>query len=171
MKKLAASIILSLCVCVTYAQTARSLFWCTDSLQVEEIVSETADLHESVGHCGPAVENSHMALRIYFDDSGCVDVYSKSGRGMELLEYKWNTTEGQRDTLAAGCCEYCASGTVGLGGIALWDGDKEVRLVATKGRAARVGDTRNGSYAEMIAYGVPYKIGRASCRERVLLLV
>lgn len=156
MKKLAASIILSLCVCVTYAQTARSLFWCTDSLQVEEIVSETADLHESVGHCGPAVENSHMALRIYFDDSGCVDVYSKSGRGMELLEYKWNTTEGQRDTLAAGCCEYCASGTVGLGGIALWDGGKEVRLVATKGRTARVGDTRNGSYAEMIAYGVPY---------------
>ena len=76
MKKLAASIILSLCVCVTYAQTARSLFWCSDSLQVEEIVSEAADLHESVGHCGPAVENSHMALRIYFDDSGCVDVYS-----------------------------------------------------------------------------------------------
>ncbi len=87
MKKLVASIILSLCVCVTYAQTARSLFWCSDSLQVEEIVSEAADLHESVGHCGPAVENSHMALRIYFDDSGCVDVYSKSGRGMELLEY------------------------------------------------------------------------------------
>ena len=86
MKKLVASIILSLCVCVTYAQTARSLFWCSDSLQVEEIVSEAADLHESVGHCGPAVENSHMALRIYFDDSGCVDVYSKSGRGMELLE-------------------------------------------------------------------------------------
>ncbi len=146
----------SLCVCVTYAQTARSLFWCSDSLQVEEIVSEAADLHESVGHCGPAVENSHMALRIYFDDSGCVDVYSKSGRGMELLEYKWNTTSGQRDTLAAGCCEYCAAGTVGLGGIALWDGEKEVRLVATKGRTARVGDTRNGSFAEMIAYGVPY---------------
>ena len=31
-----------------------------------------------------------------------------------------------------------------------------VRLEATKGRTERVGDTKNGSYAEMIAYGVPY---------------
>ena len=41
--------------------------------------------------------------------------------------------------------------------MALWDGEKEIKLEATKGRTARVGDTKNGSYIEMIAYGVPYK--------------
>ena len=38
----------------------------------------------------------------------------------------------------------------------LWDGSKEVKLVATNGRKARAGSTANGSYAEMIAYGVEY---------------
>ena len=47
--------------------------------------------------------------------------------------------------------------TVGLGGVALWDGEKEVKLVATKGRTARVGDTKKGAYAEIIAYGVAYR--------------
>lgn len=155
MKKLFVIISLSFC-CHSYAQTACSLFWCSDSLQTREIVSESPDRCNEVGHHGPAVENSHMALRIYFNDSGAIDVYSKSGRGMELLEYLWYPTEGQRDTLAAGCDEYNVGNTVGLGGIALWDGEKEVRLRATRGRTARVGDTKNGSFAEMIAYGVPY---------------
>ena len=34
------------------------------------------------------------------------------------------------------------------------DGSKEVKLVATNGRKARVGSTAKGPYAEMIAYGV-----------------
>lgn len=167
MKKLAVTIVFSICVHFSYAQTARSLFWCSDSLQVDEIVSEVPDLYESVGHHGPAVENSHMALRIYFNDSGTVDVYSKSGRGMELLEYLWNPTTGQKDTLSAGCCEYVAGETVGLGGIALWDGEKEVRLVATKGRTARVGDMKNGAFAEMISYGIPYLDGLVDISVRI----
>ena len=71
------------------ARTASSLFWRSDSLQVNEIVSEKANEYKTVGHHGPAVENSHMALRLYFNDSGAIDVYSKNGRGMELLNYKW----------------------------------------------------------------------------------
>ena len=46
------------------AQTASSLFLRSDSLQVKEIVSDQADMYKKVGHHGPAVENSHMALRI-----------------------------------------------------------------------------------------------------------
>lgn len=137
------------------AQTAKSLFWKKDKVQVSEIVSENADLYKQVGHHGPAVENTHMALRLYFNDSGSIDVYSKSGRGMELEKYGWYP-----DSLAmaegAGCDEYRVGKTVGLGGIALWDGEKEVKLVATKGRTARVGDTPKGSFAEIIAYGVEY---------------
>lgn len=138
-----------------YAQTATSLFWRSDSLQVSEIISETGDLYRKVGHHGPAVENSHMALRIYFNDSGAIDLYSKSGRGMELLKYLWYPSAEEQEI--AGCDAYIVGKTVGMGGIALWDGEKEVKLTATKGRTARAGDTKKGAFVEMIAYGVPYK--------------
>lgn len=139
------------------AQTAYSLFWRADSLQVKEIVSEQAVQYNFVGHHGAAVENSHCALRIYFNDSGAIDVYSKSGAQMELRKYLWYPTEQQMAEEGAGCDEYLVGKTVGLGGIALWDGEKEVKLIATRGRTARVGEIRGGSFAEMIAYGVMYK--------------
>lgn len=140
------------------SRTAHSLFWRTDSLQVSEIVVEGTENHyKKIGHHGPAVENSHMALRIYFNDSGAIDVYSKSGRGMELMQYKWYPSVQDQNDFGIGCDEYRVGKTVGLGGIALWDGDKEVKLVATKGRTARVGETKKGSFAEVIAYGVAYK--------------
>ena len=139
------------------AQTATSLFWRADSLQIKEIVSERAVQYNFVGHHGPAVENSQCALRIYFNDSGAIDVYSKSGAQMELAKYHWYPTEQQMAEEGAGCDEYLVGQTVGLGGIALWDGEKEVKLVATKGRTARVGEIRGGSFAEIIAYGVMYK--------------
>ena len=139
------------------AQTASSLFWKKDGVQVTEIVSEEADQYKNVGHHGPAVENTHFALRIYFNDSGAIDVYSKTGRGLELEKYKWYPTAEQQESYGAGCDEYRVGKTVGLGGIALWDGKQEVKLKAAKGRTARVGDTKNGSFAEIIAYGVPYQ--------------
>ena len=148
-------IVCGLSVCAS-AQTASSLFWRSDSLQVKEIVSESGNQYNKVGHHGPAVENSHFALRLYFNDSGAIDVYSKTGRGMELMKYLWYPTSEQRDSLSLGSDGYMVGKTVGLGGIALWDGEKEVKLVATKGRTARVGDTKKGSYAEVIAYGVQY---------------
>lgn len=141
---------------VKTARTATSLFWRSDSLQISEIVSEKANQYKTVGHHGPAVENSHMALRLYFNDSGAIDVYSKNGRGMELLTYKWYPTKENQVEHGAGCDEYKVGKTVGLGGIALWDGKQEVKLVATNGRTARVGQTKKGSFAEMIAYGVLY---------------
>ena len=140
------------------AQTAHSLFWKRDSLQVNEIVSEVGNQFNKVGQHGPAVENSHMALRIYFNDSGAIDVYSKPGGQMELLKYHWYPHKKLGKNLeGVGNDHYIVGKTVGLGGIALWDGEKEVKLVATKGRTARAGSTKKGSYAEMIAYGVEYK--------------
>lgn len=138
------------------AQTAKSLFYKADSLQVAEIRSETADMSAEVGHNGPAVENSHMALAICFNDSGAIDLYSKSGRGMELESYFWYPTSEEQETAATGCDAYDSGATLGFGGFALWDGENEVRLVATKGRTARVGDTKKGCFAEMISYGIPY---------------
>lgn len=139
------------------AQTATSLFWKKDGIQIKEIASEKANQYSKVGHHGPAVENSHCALRIYFNDSGAIDVYSKSGHGMELEKYLWYPKEEQQAKEGAGCDEYRVGKTVGLGGIALWDGEKEVKLVATKGRTAQVGEVKGGKYVRMIAYGVAYK--------------
>ena len=159
MKKL---ILLIILISISYmtldAQTAHSLFWKRDSLQVNEIVSELGNKFNKVGQHGPAVENSHMALRIYFNDSGAIDVYSKPGGQMELLKYHWYPHKKLGKNLeGVGNDHYIVGKTVGLGGIALWDGEKEVKLVATKGRTARAGSTKKGSYAEMIAYGVDYK--------------
>ena len=136
---------------MAHAQSAKSLFYISDSLQVSEAVSGGADLKDLLGHSGPAVENSHMALRLVCDDSGSIDVYSKSGRGMELLEFMWHPTQGQQDTLVAGVDAYDVANTLGLGGVGLWDGQKLVRLVATDGRTARVGETKKGAFAEVIA--------------------
>lgn len=155
--KRAVFIILAAVVCLQAgAQTASSLFWKKDGKQVTEIVSEQPVQYKYVGHHGPAVENGYFALRIYFNDSGAIDVYSKSGKQMELLRYGWYPSEEQQAAEGAGCDEYRVGSTIGAGGIALWDGEKEVKLAA-KSRTARVGKTVDGSYAEIIAYGVEYK--------------
>lgn len=149
------------------AQTACSLFWRSDSVQVRRIVSEEAVQYRNVGHHGPAVENKAFALRLYFNDSGAIDVYSKSGRQMELTKYLWYPTEAQQAEEGAGCDEYLVGKTVGPGGIALWDGEKEVKLKATKGRTARVGKTAGGHFAEMISYGVEYRGGLVDISVRI----
>lgn len=151
----AAALLLTITAATAGAQTARSLFMRSDSLEVPEIVSPEPVIYNKVGHHGPAVENRASAFRLYFNDSGAIDVYSKSGKQMELEKYLWYPTEQQQQEEGAGCDEYMVGKTVGLGGIALWDGEKEVKLEAER-RTGRVGATRRGSYAEIIAYGVPY---------------
>lgn len=138
------------------AQTDVSLFWRKDSAQRLEIISEEADQYKKVGHHGPAVENKYMALRLYFNNSGAIDVYSKSGKLMELTKYLWYPDQ-KAQAAGYGCDEYLVGSGVGLGGINLWDGEKVIKLVATKGREARVGKTKKGAYAEMLAKGVDYK--------------
>ena len=144
-----------LCTFLSSAQTETSLFFRSDSVQVSEIVSDGPDQYKNVGHHGPAVENPWYALRIYFNDSGAIDLYSKSGRQMELRKYLWYPTREQQENEGAGCDEYRVGKTVGLGGIALWDNGREVKLKAER-RTARVGKFRGGAFAEMISYGVPY---------------
>ncbi len=157
MKKLLLLIHVLMLPLIAGAQTATSLFLRSDSLQVREIVAEKGDFCHNVGHDGPAVENSHMALRIFFNDSGAIDVYSKSSRGMELQRYLWYPSATMQADHGAGRDGYVTGETLGLGGIALWDGENEVRLAASKGRTARAGETKKGSFIEMIAYGVPYR--------------
>ena len=137
------------------AQVDVSLFWKKDSVQIAEIISDEAVQYRTVGHHGPAVENQYMALRLYFNDSGAIDVYSKAKKGLELAEYHWYPTKEQIEA-GAGCDEYRVGKTIGLGGFSLWDGEQEVKLVATRGREARVEKSGNKAKMEMISRGVVY---------------
>lgn len=150
-----------------HAQTATSLFMRSDSVQVEEIVSAAPVLFGSVGHSGPAVENRYFALRLYFNDSGAIDLYSKSGKDMELGKYLWYPTREQTFQEGAGVDAYDVGRTLGFGGIGLWDGKELVRLKATEGRTARVGRTKEGSFAELVAYGVEFLGSKYDIRMRV----
>lgn len=167
MKKLITIAALGFSICCA-AQTSASLFWNYNKVQVPFIVSEAEGLYRSVGHHGPAVENTHMALRIYFNQSGAIDVYSKSGKVQdELGRYHWYPTSEQMAREGAGCDEYFVGKSLGLGGINLWDGEKAVKLVPTEGREARVGKTGHGHYAEMIVRGVAYKGGKVNVSLRI----
>jgi len=157
-----------LCTFLSSAQTVTSLFFRSDSVQVSEIVSDGPDQYRKVGHHGPAVENPWYALRIYFNDSGAIDLYSKSGRQMELRKYLWYPTREQQENEGAGCDEYRVGKTVGLGGIALWDNGREVKLKAER-RTARVGSFRGGAFAEMISYGVPYAGRKVDISVRIVM--
>lgn len=136
-----------------------SQFMRSDSLQVSEIWGPPGSkLINAVGHHGPAVENQYMALRLYFDGRGAIDVYNKSGKtDNELGRWLWYPSMDQQQTEGAGGDSYYVGKTVGLGGVRLWDSEQEVRLEETKGRRSLVGRTDEGAYMEMIHYGVPFQ--------------
>ena len=137
-------------------KTDVSLFWRSDSIQLPEIISAEAVQYNFVGHHGPAIENPYMGLRIYFNNSGAIDVYTKKTYQLELADCRWYPTEKEQ-AAGYGCDEYKVGSTVGLGGINLWDGQRVLQLNATKGREARVQRGKKSSTAEMLAKGVAYK--------------
>ncbi len=137
--------------------TDASLFMRSDSLETSEIKSETGDLYRKIGHHGPAVENEWMALRIYFNNKATsIDVYNKQKKGLELLSKKWYPTAEEQKS-GYGADYYKVGPTVGLGGVRLWDGEKEVLLAPISMRTARVKKEANYSQMEMLSEDVPYK--------------
>lgn len=163
------------CICLlssvmASAQTDVSLFWRKDSVQQKQIISTSEKGYEykTVGHHGPAIENEYMALRLYFRDGGSIDVYNKQKAGLELAKYAWYPSD-EEIAAGAGCDEYRVGKTVGLGGIALWDGEKEIKLNVTAGREARVEKTAKGAMIEMIHRGVEYKDEKVDIAVRVFM--
>lgn len=139
------------------AQSDVSLFWRKDSLQQTEIFSAEGDLYRLVGHHGPAIENKFMGLRLYFNHSGAIDVYSKQIHRLELEQAHWYPSDKMQKEQGFGCDEYKVGSTVGLGGINLWDGEQVIKLTATQGRTARVSTNKKGASMEMQAKGIAYK--------------
>ena len=158
MKSLIAFFLLALLSFSASAQnkTDISLFLKSDHKQVSSIESLTGDLYQKAGHHGPAIENEWMGLRIYFDKKVAIDVYNKTKPQLELAEAAWYPTPEQQKE-GWGADQYKVGSTVGLGGVRLWDGVKEVFLNPVTKRTAFVKKEANQSYMEMLSEGVPYK--------------
>lgn len=132
-----------------------SLFMKDNGKQTKEIQSDSNDLYHEIGHHGPAIENEFYALRLYFNNSGSIDVYSKSEQQLELKETLWYP-DSIMQTNSYGSDQYKVGKTVGLGGIKLWNDNEIIDLVATKGRTARVRKQGSCSSMELIGYGIKY---------------
>lgn len=137
-------------------KTDVSLSWKDSGEQVNEIISETGDLYQKVEHHGPAVENEWMGLRLYFDHKVAIDVYNKTRPALELKEALWYPEPEQQEE-GWGSDQYKVGSTVGLGGVRLWDGEKEVFFDPVSQRIARVQKEHNLSYMEMLSENIPYK--------------
>jgi hypothetical protein len=141
---------------VAQNKTDISLQWKDSTNQVTSISSETGNLYKNLNHHGPAVENEWMGLRLYFDHKVSVDVYNKTKPGLELAAAAWYPTIEQQKE-GWGADQYKVGTTVGLGGVRLWDGEKEQFLNPVTLRTARVKKEATFSYMEMLSEGVPYK--------------
>jgi hypothetical protein len=131
-----------------------------------EIQSKSGDLYLTIGHHGPAVENAWMALRIYFDQKGAIDVYNKARPGLELKDSRWYP-DAEKQKAGAGADYYKVGKTIGLGGVRLWDGKKVVMLNPVSMRTARVSKKDDSSVMEMISAGVPYQDRKVDILVRV----
>lgn len=137
-------------------QTNVSLFMKKDKAQRAVIDTSANDMYKTIGHHGPAVENSMMALRIYCKAGCAIDVYSKTKPELELTKYGWYPTQEQIES-GAGCDEYRVGKTTGLGGFGLWDGEKTVPLTSTNGRRIEATTDDEGAQISMTVRGVEYK--------------
>lgn len=133
-----------------------SLRWKGSDKQECSIESETGDLYRQLDHHGPAIENEWLGLRLYFDHKVSVDVYNKTRKALELAAAGWYPTIEQQKE-GWGADQYKVGSTVGLGGVRLWDGEKEVFLNPVSKRTAKVKKEANISYMEMLSEGIPYK--------------
>jgi len=137
--------------------TEVSLFMKKDkNTYLTEVESKSGNLYTKIGHHGPAIENQWFALRIYFNKTGAIDVYSKAKPELELKEKKWYPSK--KDQINGWGADYYKVGkTVGLGGINLWDGQKVIPLNPVSKRIAKVSKNEDTSVMEMLSEGIPYK--------------
>ncbi len=158
MNKFFAFCMLLLLPVLVYGQnkTDISLKWKNSDKQESSISSKTGNLYDKLSHHGPAIENEWIGFRLYFDKKCAIDVYNKQQARLELAGAEWYPTPEQQKE-GWGADQYKVGNTMGLGGVRLWDGEKEVLLDPVRMRTARVAKQANISYMEMLSEGVPYK--------------
>ena len=128
-----------------------------------EIVPKTViaapedNMYNNLHHHGPAIESELAAYRIYFDRKQTVDIYGKVVPQVELPVTMWYPTDQQLidkygdDVLYVG-------GSVGVGALKGWDGEKAIHIEPMTGREAKIlatGPVR--AIMEMNVYGWEYR--------------
>lgn len=111
------------------------------------------DTYHSLHHHGVAVESELMAYRIYFDKKQTIDPYCKRKPQLELATSHWYPNdsllaEGYGDDILR------VSGTVGVGSVKYWNGNKMVHIEPVAERSQRiVRQTRNKASIEVSVKG------------------
>ena len=95
------------------------------------------DTYHQLHHHGVAVESEHMAYRIYFDKKQTIDPYCKRTPQLELAQSHWYPNDS---LLAAGYGDDIlrVSGTVGVGSVKYWNGQKMVHIEPVAERSQRI---------------------------------
>lgn len=140
----------------TKAVLDASLFWKKSGKQESKISDEKGNLYLKLGHHGPAIENLWVAYRVYFNDAGGVDVYSKFKPQLELKATKWYASKAQKEA-HFGSDNFAVGKSVGLGGVKLWDGENFSNLGPVTKRTAEVELNDTVAQIRMTSYGVPYQ--------------
>ena len=107
------------------------------------------DTYHQLHHHGVAVESKRMAYRIYFDKKQTIDPYCKRVPQLELANSYWYPNDS---LLAAGYGDDVlrVSGTVGVGSVKYWDGQKHRHIEPVCLRKQRiVKQTRNEATIEV----------------------
>ena len=95
------------------------------------------DTYHQLHHHGVAVESELMAYRIYFDKKQTIDPYCKKKPQLELGTSYWYPNdsllaEGYGDDILR------VSGTVGVGSIKYWNGQKMIHIEPVAERSQRI---------------------------------
>ena len=105
--------------------------------QHHDLVAEREDTYHQLHHHGVAVESELMAYRIYFDKKQTIDPYCKRTPQLELAQSHWYPNDS---LLAAGYGDDIlrVSGTVGVGSVKYWNGQKMVHIEPVNERSQRI---------------------------------
>lgn len=104
---------------------------------VQEVSSTKNDMYNKLHHHGVAFESALIGYRIYFDNKSTIDVYGKKKQQLELATTGWYPTDVQA---AAGYGDDILRvfGTVGVGTVKGWDGEKAVHIEKFDKRTQRI---------------------------------
>ena len=95
------------------------------------------DTYHQLHHHGVAVESELMAYRIYFDKKQTIDVYCKRKPQLELAQSFWYPNDNLLDA-GYGDDILRVSGTVGVGSVKYWNGQKMVHIDPVAERSQRI---------------------------------
>ena len=111
------------------------------------------DTYHSLHHHGVAVESELMAYRIYFDKKQTIDPYCKRKPQLELAQSYWYPNDSLL-ALGYGDDILRVSGTVGVGSVKYWNGQKHCHIEPVAERSESiVKQTRNSATIEVDVKG------------------